>query len=91
MTDTTDGAPGTTADAGRPRRLAVLGSPIAHSKSPALHRAKPDSGTLIARRRTQTEEASGGRQPDRDRRRSICQFATMSSGPLSVTHREPAR
>ena len=38
----TDAAGRASATSGTPRRLAVLGSPIAHSKSPALHRAAYD-------------------------------------------------
>lgn len=38
----TDAAGRASAASGTPRRLAVLGSPIAHSKSPALHRAAYD-------------------------------------------------
>ncbi len=60
MTDTTDGAPGTTSDAGRPRRLAVLGSPIAHSKSPALHRAAYDRLGLTSWTYERAEVGEGG-------------------------------
>ena len=56
----TDVAGRGTAATGAPRRLAVLGSPIAHSKSPALHRAAYDRLGLADWTYERAEVGEGG-------------------------------
>jgi shikimate dehydrogenase len=61
MSETTDAAGAAAPDgAARPRRLAVLGSPIAHSKSPALHRAAYDRLGLVDWAYERAEVGEGG-------------------------------
>ena len=61
MTETTDATGGSIPDgAARPRRLAVLGSPIAHSKSPARHRAAYDRLGLTHWEYERAEVGEGG-------------------------------
>lgn len=61
MSETSTDAGGGTADAsGGPRRLAVLGSPIAHSRSPMLHRAAYDRLGLADWTYDRVEVGEGG-------------------------------
>jgi shikimate dehydrogenase len=59
-TSTDAAARTSTVASGQPRRLAVLGSPIAHSKSPALHRAAYDRLGLADWAYERAEVGAGG-------------------------------